>query len=405
MAFASIIAIIAIVLVAGGIIAFLGHMIIGLFDSDRKINNTSKKEVLDYNQYKQLEDAKTVDSNKEYDFESINLAKAEKEKEMAEKDKSTEDDVFSLIEQDKDDEIEEIENRLKNEQKEQVETKPEEIEETAANEAEDDDFASLFDEISNDVVEEEKEKIREQDATPTPVSNELDKYSINNVLTTTDAEEDQDEVEEEEDSTEPEEVEEAEANDENLEKLDQANQEIADLKAQLEEMNKKLEEARNQQPEVSIDMTEEECLNRLATLEERLKNAKREYKVNMKEYRPLKKVMKDLEKYQTKLRRKDAILVKKKVALYGVNNYVDIDKEKAQKLADEIELLDGLRLSVSQCEEIINANKDRYPILEHTNKILEEQIANIEADIETTKQTLQKIRDKKGEGNNEGDEE
>lgn len=405
MAFVSIIAIIAIVLVAGGIIAFLGHMIIGLFDSDRKINNTSKKEVLDYNQYKQLEDAKTVDSNKEYDFESINLAKAEKEKEMAEKDKSTEDDVFSLIEQDKDDEIEEIENRLKNEQKEQVETKPEEIEEIAANEAEDDDFASLFDEISNDVVEEEKEKIREQDATPTPVSNELDKYSINNVLTTTDAEEDQDEVEEEGDSTEPEEVEEAEANDENLEKLDQANQEIADLKAQLEEMNKKLEEARNQQPEVSIDMTEEECLNRLATLEERLKNAKREYKVNMKEYRPLKKVMKDLEKYQTKLRRKDAILVKKKVALYGVNNYVDIDKEKAQKLADEIELLDGLRLSVSQCEEIINANKDRYPILEHTNKILEEQIANIEADIETTKQTLQKIRDKKGEGNNEGDEE
>lgn len=405
MAFVSIIAIIAIVLVAGGIIAFLGHMIIGLFDSDRKINNTSKKEVLDYNQYKQLEDAKTVDSNKEYGFESINLAKAEKEKEMAEKDKSTEDDVFSLIEQDKDDEIEEIENRLKNEQKEQVETKPEEIEETAANEAEDDDFASLFDEISNDVVEEEKEKIREQDATPTPVSNELDKYSINNVLTTTDAEEDQDEVEEEEDSTEPEEVEEAEANDENLGKLDQANQEIADLKAQLEEMNKKLEEARNQQPEVSIDMTEEECLNRLATLEERLKNAKREYKVNMKEYRPLKKVMKDLEKYQTKLRRKDAILVKKKVALYGVNNYVDIDKEKAQKLADEIELLDGLRLSVSQCEEIINANKDRYPILEHTNKILEEQIANIEADIETTKQTLQKIRDKKGDGNNEGDEE
>ena len=142
-------------------------------------------------------------------------------------------------------------------------------------------------------------------------------------------------------------------------------------------------------------MTEEECANRLEVLEERLKNAKREYKINMKEYKPLKKVMSDLEKYQTKLRRKETIVAKKKVSLYGVNNYVDIDKEKAEKLANELELLDGLRLSVQHCEEVINANKDRYPILEHTNKILEDQIAHIEADIATTSATLAKLREDK----------
>ena len=118
----------------------------------------------------------------------------------------------------------------------------------------------------------------------------------------------------------------------------------------------------------------------------------------MKEYRPLKKVMNDYERYQTKLRRKDAMVAKKKVALYGVNNYVDIDKEKAEKLSNELELLNGLRLSVSHCEEVINANKDRFPILEHTNKILEDQITHIEADIMATQETLRKIREENGNG-------
>ena len=57
-------------------------------------------------------------------------------------------------------------------------------------------------------------------------------------------------------------------------------------------------------------------------------------------------------------------------------------------------MLDGLRLSVNHCEEVINANKDRYPILENTNRILEDQIAHLEADIATTTATLEKIREK-----------
>jgi len=41
--------------------------------------------------------------------------------------------------------------------------------------------------------------------------------------------------------------------------------------------------------------------------------------------------------------------------------------------------------------------------LEHTNQILEDQIAHLEADIESTQITLQRIREKNGngEGSNE----
>ena len=184
-----------------------------------------------------------------------------------------------------------------------------------------------------------------------------------------------------------------------LEYMNPREAEIAALKAQLENLNRQLEEVRATKVEVvSINTTEEECIARLEMLEERLKNVKKDHKINAKEYRPLKKVMNDLERYQTKLRRKEAVVAKKKVALYGVNNYVDIDKEKAEKLANELELLDGLRLSVHHCEEVINANKDRFPVLEHTNQILEDQIAHIETDIAATQETLRKLREQNGNG-------
>ena len=196
---------------------------------------------------------------------------------------------------------------------------------------------------------------------------------------------------------EPKAVEEVEEKED--EKLTAANQEIEALKAQLEELNKKLEVAQTAQVQVvAINMTEEECLARIEVLEERLKNVKKDYKINLKEYKPLKKVMTDLEKYQTKLRRKETLVAKKKVALYGVNNYVDIDKEKAEKLANELELYQGLRLSVAHCEEVIAANKERFPILEHTNNILEDQIAHIEADLVSARETLQRIREQNGQG-------
>ncbi len=391
MAFVSIIAIIAIVLVAGGIIAFLGHMIIGVFDKDRKVDNTStKKETLEYSQYKQLENSDS--KNNEYDFSAINLAKAEKEKQAADSEEK-DDELFKLLDDgsESDDEIKEIEERLKNKNTDTTETVVEEQSDDI-----DEDLNDLLDEISGDVVEEEKDRINEESNKPNET---LAKYNIDEILNGM-----QDEEAEEEPVEEEEVEEESEEETQTNEELVKANQEIEELKAQLAEMNQKLEEARTEKPEISIDMTEDECLARLATLEERLKVAKKDYKINMKEYRPLKKVMKEYEKYTRKLRKKDMQLANKKISLYGVNNYVDLDKEKAENVLNESELVEGLRLSVSHCEEVINANKDRYPILEHTNNILENQIANLEADIENTKQILEKIREKKGSGESSSEE-
>ena len=400
MAFVSIIAIVAIVVIAGGIIAFLGHMIIGVFDKDRQTTST-KTETLDYSQYKQLDNANSKIN--EYDFSTINLAKAQKEKEEVQK--SNDEEIFKLLENnDSDDDIKEIEERLKNQEQSKPVPAPAPVVNTTEEESVDEDLNSLIDEISGDVVDEEKDRISEENSK----TSMLAKYNIDDILNDMDNDEEEEEVIEEpvedeieEGTVEP--VAQIQEIQDNSEELEKANQEIEDLKAQLAEMNQKLEEAMTEKEEVSVNMTEDECLARLATLEERLKSAKKDYKTNMKEFRPLQRVMKQYEKYIRKLRKKDAQLANKKISLYGVNNYVDLDKEKAENVLNESELVEGLRLSVSHCEEVINANKDRYPILEHTNNILENQISNLEEDIETTKQILAKIREKKGSGS-DGDQ-
>jgi hypothetical protein len=121
--------------------------------------------------------------------------------------------------------------------------------------------------------------------------------------------------------------------------------------------------------------------------------------MNNKELNPLKKVKRTLERDKLKLRRKEAIVAKKKIDLYGVNNYVDLDKDKAEKLKQELELFEGLKLSVRHCEEVMSVNVDRYPILVHTDKILRENIENIESDIKGLNKELMALREKNGTNN------
>ncbi|MBQ8430962.1 MAG: hypothetical protein IJX26_03370, partial [Clostridia bacterium] len=142
--------------------------------------------------------------------------------------------------------------------------------------------------------------------------------------------------------------------------------------------------------------TEDQYLERIAVLEERLRVAKKDLKTNDREFKPLEKVKKTLARDKAKLRRKQAIAAKKKLALYGVNNYVDLDKEKAEKFMRDLDLLEGLKLSVSHCEEVMTANADRYPILEHTHNILTNNINDIEADIASLNKELEALRDKNG---------
>lgn len=191
------------------------------------------------------------------------------------------------------------------------------------------------------------------------------------------------------------EIHEEEVNSQVEEKLEETTIEVSELVKKVEEITNKT--ILSQQPAEEVVTlqysTENQYLNRIAVLEERLKVAKKDLKVNDKEYKPLEKVKRTLDRDKAKLRRKEAIAAKKKVALYGVNNYVDIDKEKAEKLAHELELLDGLRLSVSHCEEVMNNNKERYPILEHTHIILINNIKDLEADLAQLNKELQILKD------------
>lgn len=166
------------------------------------------------------------------------------------------------------------------------------------------------------------------------------------------------------------------------------------------ELTKKVEEvtgveiAHTEKVVVFQYSTEEQYLNRIAVLEERLRVAKKDLKINDKEYKPLERIKRRLAKDTARLRRKNALAANKKINLYGVNNYVDLDKEKAEKLARELELLDGLRLSVTHCEEVVAANADRYPILEHTHNILTNNINDLESDLAQLNKELKALREK-----------
>lgn len=162
-------------------------------------------------------------------------------------------------------------------------------------------------------------------------------------------------------------------------------------------------EAIMEEQKATVEPTEAQIINvyeyfpidalneRLAKLQERLKINERDLKANRKEYNPLARVNRSLKRDQEKLRRKEAVIARKKVLLYGVNNYVDIDEEKAKKLSEDLDLLDGLRLSVQHCEEVMEQNKDRFPILESTNRILVDQNKQIKDDIAEVKAAIEKL--------------
>ena len=177
MAFVSIIAIVAIVVVAGGLIAFIAHMIMGVFGNGTKTQKNNK-ELLDYAQYKQLTSGSEVTENKEYDFDAINERKAQEEKKLLEKESV---DIFNI---DRDEELEEIENRLKAAEKTEEAVEEESIEEVKEETAQEEDeldeidFDNMLNEISNDVIEDEKA----QADSGVKMSEELESYSIDELL-------------------------------------------------------------------------------------------------------------------------------------------------------------------------------------------------------------------------------
>ena len=138
-------------------------------------------------------------------------------------------------------------------------------------------------------------------------------------------------------------------------------------------------------------LTREELEARLASEQEKLKENEKDLRSCKKEFIPLRRVKKTLEKDENKLRRKEALVAKQKVVLYGVNNYADIDEEKAKKLAEDLDLLDGLKLSVQHCQEVMSKNEERYPLLEKIFTLLTAQNEEIKGDIKELQDALAKL--------------
>ena len=78
--------------------------------------------------------------------------------------------------------------------------------------------------------------------------------------------------------------------------------------------------------------------------------------------------------------------------LYGVNNYADIDEEKAKKLAEDLDLLDGLKLSVQHCQEVMSKNEERYPLLEKIFNLLSSQNAEIKDEIKKLQDAISTLK-------------
>ncbi len=206
---------------------------------------------------------------------------------------------------------------------------------------------------------------------------------------------DEEKVEEEEVAAEP---------DVTAEELEAARRELEEVKARnanlIAELNSAKADMVVKQGGKEVLLSEEDYIARLAEQEESLKLNEKELRACKKEYMPLRRVKRTLENDEKKLRRKEALVAKQKVVLYGVNNYSDIDEEKAKKLAEDLDLLDGLKLSVEHCQEVMNKNEDRYPLLEKMYNILTAQNEELKASIARTKEELAKVRAKK-DGNDD----
>lgn len=164
------------------------------------------------------------------------------------------------------------------------------------------------------------------------------------------------------------------------------------LKTEFIELEKLYEQSEQQEIKSAPLLTIEEYEKRIEVLKARLKVNEKELKANKKEFVPLRRVRKNLDSDKKKLRRREALVAKQKVMLYGVNNITAINEEKAKKLAQDLDLLDGLKVSVQHCEEVMEANKERYPILETTYRILTTVSQDLKDDIAECEANIKKLK-------------
>lgn len=421
----NVLGIIVLAVAAGFIILLLIDLILGCIDGKRGViffrnrKNTDRdneilvnlnKENLNNGYYLQNNKELTLGYEKQEESKkeenNIDFAKAEEER------KEIEQKVEEMPQTDNEESLEEVNddftyiNKVSPEIEKEIQKEQEENKNEEENEEDLDDF-DLDDEDDDDKsIEEILEAIKGRN-----------QEARNKFLVDEDVEPDFNEDEElkspeEEIQQATEEKEEIEEVKEEIEKQDNvSNEEVEKLNALIKELNDKIEaeQKKNQELEekskleienlkkeletkpVAQEIVTEETVkvleDELAKLLERQKQNDKDLKLNKKEYIPLARIERTLESDKNKLRRKEAIVAKKKMIIFGVNNYNE-DEEKEKKLAEDLDLLQGLKMSVEHCEKVMEENKDRYPVLKRTNEILSRNAQDLENDINDVQNKL-----------------
>ena len=173
------------------------------------------------------------------------------------------------------------------------------------------------------------------------------------------------------------------AAEQNAGELDRIAQEKAKLAKEVEEL-KQIQESAGQKPYY----TKEYYVKKLDSLNAELKEVEKDLRANKREFIPLQRIKKSYDRDQEKLRRKEAIVAKQKVAIYGVKSSANIDPKRKEKLDEDVKQLNELKESVFHCDQVLKQNKDRYPVLEKANKLLTKTHNRLTADIENVKAAI-----------------
>ena len=392
-----VLAVLAIMVVAGLIVYVLSGIVVSIIDKKnvtlfgnnkeqakaQQIEPTylledSKQEAKQIEQV--VEEEKVSDEPVEQEGVDINLDLAESEKRAIEEQRSSLEERERAVNEEKPQDDVETEDDINDlYQKLIAEINAEALEEGSEEASDEDDFVLVDDDLEEPHTVEPVEEVEENVDT----TEEVVKEEIQPIEEEVEAQPEEvvSEVEESVEEVVVEPVEEVvDTEKEDLKNL------VAELRAQLEKEQAEKDElaklVETAQTEIVMDTESLENLNaRRDLLKERLALAEKDLKANKKEYVPLLRIKKNLETDKAKLRRKEAVVAKQKVVLFGVNNYV-VDPEKQKKLSEDLDVLNALRLSVQHCEDVMKENEDRYPILEKTNGILTKQVADLKADLE-----------------------
>ncbi len=390
----NVVIILGIIIAGGFLIFFVGDLLLSIIDpkaDERKIKEKRKKDVADFNARIEKfseKDKEEIKKNKDV-AEILALAKEDEEEDLSEKSKQTSKNlkqkeiidsvIVSAFEPEDEINEEEYVEKTHKEDDEEVFDNEQEVklqEARLALERRKEEILRRLQEEKEDEEDLSDEDVLEDEDNENNIEESL-KNDEENVL------------EPQNQSTE---------NEESL-LIEEERKALAKEKVRYEELIRELEEQKRKilATPVSLHKEEkpllekEEYIKKLQEKEKDLAENEKEFRACKKEYKPLEKVLKTLERDEKKLRIKEAQVAKQKVVLYGVNNYADIDEEKAKKLSEELDLLDGLKLSVQHCREVIESNKERIPVLKKMYQMLEKQNSKIKAEIEELKNTIAKF--------------